>query len=162
MIPPICTLCYKNSNDHKDHLTIQTYRCSFETGVKKETISQYVDISGIHLYTINSNTIIFISVRRGNNNRRCRNNVTRKCKVCEWELDASSSALFCSLECKLRNVLGTRLDDLMEMSKDDLISEMSQDSDDVVVVEIPQDVVEEPVVKKRHRRKGIPYRSPLF
>ncbi|CAE6075786.1 unnamed protein product [Arabidopsis arenosa] len=68
------------------------------------------------------------------------------CDVCEWELDAASSALFCSMECKFRSVLGSQLDELMENSE---ITENSEETD-------------EPVKKKRHRRKGSPHRAPFF
>lgn len=64
-------------------------------------MSQYMDISGIHLYSINGFPIVYINQRRGNNNHRSRSNVMHKCKICEWEIDAASSALFCSMECKV-------------------------------------------------------------
>ncbi|VVB05258.1 unnamed protein product [Arabis nemorensis] len=116
MIPPLCDQCYKR-NEHKDHTTIQTYRSSYQSGVRKEAISKFMDTCGIHTYSINSFAIIYINQRRENgNNHRHRNNVTRKCQVCEWELDAASSALFCSIECKFRNTLGSQLDELMENS----------------------------------------------
>ncbi|KAL1218264.1 hypothetical protein V5N11_013595 [Cardamine amara subsp. amara] len=84
--------------------------------------------------------------RDSTENRRLRNNLLHKCQVCEWELDAG---LFCSIECKFRNTLGSQLDELMENNSE--ISEISS-----------EDVVVEPVKKKRHRRKGIPHRSPFF
>lgn len=61
-----------------------------------------MDTSGIHMYTINGNHIVYINQRRDNDNHRFRNNVLRKCQVCGWELDAASSALFCSIECKVQ------------------------------------------------------------
>lgn len=64
-------------------------------------MSKYMDISGIHIYSINGFPIVYINQRRGNDNHRFRNNVMHKCQVCEWELDAASSALFCSMECKV-------------------------------------------------------------
>lgn len=82
-------------------LKLQTYRSSYQSGVRKETISKYMDTCGIHTYTINSYPIVYINQRRESDNHRCRNNVSRKCQVCEWELDAASSALFCSIECKV-------------------------------------------------------------
>ncbi|ESQ45450.1 hypothetical protein EUTSA_v10011020mg [Eutrema salsugineum] len=101
-----------------------------------------MDTSGIHPYRINKDYVFFINQRRESDNHRSRNNVPHKCKVCEWDLkEATSSDLFCSIECKFRNALGSQLDDLMEN---------------------PEDVVVEPVVKKKHRRKGIPYRSPFY
>ncbi|CAH8268179.1 unnamed protein product [Arabidopsis lyrata] len=145
MIPPFCTTCYKK-NDHKGHTLIQTYRSSYQTGVKKETMSKYMDISGIHIYSINGFPIVYINQRRGNDNHRFRNNVMHKCQVCEWELDAASSALFCSMECKFRSVLGSQLDELMENSE---ITENSEETDELVK-------------KKRHRRKGSPHRAPFF
>ncbi|KAL1218263.1 hypothetical protein V5N11_013595 [Cardamine amara subsp. amara] len=146
MVPPLCKDCYKDS-DHKAHNTIQTYRSSHQTGVRKDVILRYMSISGIQLYTINGRYIVYINQRRDSTeNRRLRNNLLHKCQVCEWELDAG---LFCSIECKFRNTLGSQLDELMENNSE--ISEISS-----------EDVVVEPVKKKRHRRKGIPHRSPFF
>ncbi|XP_010515456.1 PREDICTED: uncharacterized protein At3g50808-like [Camelina sativa] len=109
-------------------------------------MSRYMDLSNIHTYTINGFPIVYINQRRGNDNHRFRNNVSRRCQVCKWELDAASSALFCSMECKLKSILGSQLDDLMENS------EITDDSEETV----------EPVKKKRHRRKGSPHRAPFF
>ncbi|EOA26165.1 hypothetical protein CARUB_v10019603mg [Capsella rubella] len=110
-------------------------------------MSMYMDLSGIQTYTINGFPIVYINQRRGNDNHRFRNNVSHRCQVCEWELDASSSALFCSIECKFRSALGTQLDDLMENSE---------------ITENNSEETDEPVKKKRHRRKGSPHRAPFF
>lgn len=64
-------------------------------------MSKYMDISGIHIYKINTNHIVYVNQRRRDDNHRFRNNVERKCQVCEWELDTNSSALFCSVQCKV-------------------------------------------------------------
>lgn len=69
-------------------------------------MSDYMDLSGIHLYSINGFQIVYINQRRGNDNHRFRSNVSHKCQVCEWELDAGSSDLFCSVECKVYIIYG--------------------------------------------------------
>ncbi|KAF8049118.1 hypothetical protein N665_2287s0002 [Sinapis alba] len=148
MIPPFCNVCFKK-NDHKDHLTIQAFRCSNQTAVRKDFISKYMDISGIHIFSVNGSWIVFINQRCENGVHRFRNNVSHRCKVCGWAFETSSSA-FCSLECKFRNALGSQFNEMME-SLDDAVNKEESLED-----------VFEPIVKRKHRRKGTPYRSPFY
>ncbi|CAF2046624.1 unnamed protein product [Brassica napus] len=50
----------------------------------------------------------------------------------------------------LRNTLGSQLDEMMG-SLDDVVKR-KENSEDVF----------EPIVKRKHRRKGTPYRSPFY
>ncbi|CAH8365590.1 unnamed protein product [Eruca vesicaria subsp. sativa] len=165
MTPPFCKVCFKK-NDHKNHLTIQAFKCSNKTGVRTQTISKYMDISAIHIYSVNGYPIVFINQRRESDNHSSRNNVLHKCKVCGWPFDAASCALYCSVECKFRNaIFGPQLDEMVEGSEDvEPIAKRKSSSEDVEPIvkrkESSEDVVE-PVVKRKRRRKGIPCRSPF-
>ncbi|XP_013604035.1 PREDICTED: uncharacterized protein At3g50808 [Brassica oleracea var. oleracea] len=152
MIPPFCNVCFKK-NDHKDHLIIQAFRCSNQTGVRKDFISKYMDISGIHMFSVNRSWIVFINQRCESDVHCFRNNVSHRCKVCGWAFETASSA-FCSVECKFRSVLGSQLDDMMESSDDvdEPVVKRKESSEDA----------SEPIMKRKHRRKGTPYRSPFY
>ncbi|XP_010557829.1 PREDICTED: uncharacterized protein At3g50808 [Tarenaya hassleriana] len=145
MTPPFCSLCQKSSQNHQGHTLIQTYRSSYQSGVQIQTMSKYFDTSEISIYVINSHKIIYINQRR-DKEHASRANAACKCQVCAWELDPASSAKFCSIECKLRSLLGSKLDELIEKQ------EPARTETEVVV----------PKPVRRHRRKGIPQRGPMF
>ncbi|KAF8098436.1 hypothetical protein N665_0266s0004 [Sinapis alba] len=107
-----------------------------------------MDISGIHIFSVNGYWIVFINQRCENDVHRSRNNASHRCKVCGWAFETSSA--FCSIECKFRNALGSQFKEMME-SLDDAVKGKEGLED-----------VFEPIVKRKHRRKGTPYRSPFY
>ncbi|XP_018436109.1 uncharacterized protein At3g50808 [Raphanus sativus] len=142
-----------NTSKNSDVTSVAiAFRCSNQTGVRKDFISTYMDISGIHIFSVNGSWIVFINQRCESDVHRFRNNVAHRCKVCGWAFETASFA-FCSIECKFRNTLGSQLDEMMKTSEDvvESVVKRKQSSENVV----------EPVVKRKHRRKGIPYRSPF-
>ncbi|XP_018510249.2 uncharacterized protein At3g50808 [Brassica rapa] len=122
----------------------------FKPDRRKERLHiSYMDISGIHMFSVNRSWIVLINQRCENDVHRFRNNVSHRCKVCGWDFETASSA-FCSIECRYMNTLGSQLDEMMG-SLDDVVKR-KENSEDVF----------EPIVKRKHRRKGTPYRSPFY
>ncbi|KAJ4910606.1 Uncharacterized protein Rs2_05227 [Raphanus sativus] len=143
-------------------LFCKAFKCSNKTAVRTQTISKYMDLSSIHIYSVNSYSIVFINQRRENDNHRSKNNVLHKCKVCGWPFDAASSALFCSVECKLRNpIFGSQLDEVVK-SSDDIVEPIvrpKESSEDVFepIVKIKkssEDVVE-PTLKRNESSEDV-------
>lgn len=72
----------------------------FKPDRRKERLHiSYMDISGIHMFSVNRSWIVLINQRCENDVHRFRNNVSHRCKVCGWDFETASSA-FCSIECR--------------------------------------------------------------
>ncbi|RID46775.1 hypothetical protein BRARA_I03417 [Brassica rapa] len=112
-----------------------------------KSMKENFEVQSWHQKISMANSDVLINQRCENDVHRFRNNVSHRCKVCGWDFETASSA-FCSIEC--RNTLGSQLDEMMG-SLDDVVKR-KENSEDVF----------EPIVKRKHRRKGTPYRSPFY
>ncbi|GAB4849454.1 hypothetical protein Ancab_004248 [Ancistrocladus abbreviatus] len=139
-------------SSHPGHRVIGVCKCSGHYAVKYDSISKFVDCSGIHAYVINFNNIVFLKSRKGPHREGGGGNL-EACRICGWKFpSASPDSVFCSLGCKYQN----------PAVKEKLPGEEEEEEERGAM----WTVVEEPAhlnpKKRRRPRKGVPSRAPLF
>ncbi|CAI0416268.1 unnamed protein product, partial [Linum tenue] len=159
----LCDLCTNNSDcKHKSHLVFQAYKASEYETLKIMVIGEYLNISHIQLYKINYLDVVYIKARpmRG---QTLSNRDVPICEECGRELviqqEGGSSFKFCSIECKYMSNACSLLDCIEEednVRKVEMVDNIDKGSRKRVYVD------KEIISKRKHRRKGVPRRSPLF
>ncbi|GAB4849462.1 hypothetical protein Ancab_004256 [Ancistrocladus abbreviatus] len=138
-------------SSHSGHTVIRVCKCSDHYAVKYDIISELLDCSGIHLYSINSNKIVFLKSRKGPNGEGYGGNLGA-CRICGFKFQGvSSGSVLCSLGCKYQN---------------SAVAERLPEEDEEEERGAMLTVVEEPAhlnpKERRKPRKGVPSRAPLF
>ncbi|GAB4849453.1 hypothetical protein Ancab_004247 [Ancistrocladus abbreviatus] len=90
-------------SSHSRHTVIRVCKCSGHYAVKYDRISELLDCSGIHVYVINFNNIVFLKSRKDPHREGGGGNL-EACRICRWKFPtASPDPVFCSLGCKYLN-----------------------------------------------------------
>ncbi|CAN8245837.1 unnamed protein product [Cochlearia groenlandica] len=155
----LCSLCLPH---HKDHRTIQIRRSSYHDVIRVNEIQNYLDISYIQTYVINSAKVVFLNERP---QPKPGKGATYTCTVCYRGL-VNDCFRFCSLGCK---VAGTCSSFEKRVKHTPTEPESSSNSSGVDNDNIPNSQslsssmpqLPSPGSNRRTRRKGIPYQSPL-
>ncbi|KAJ0492391.1 putative transaminase transcription repressor PLATZ family [Helianthus annuus] len=135
------SFCSQSCSDHQGHEHVKIRRYLLHEVINRPDFQKYFDCSGIQGYQTNKNKVLFLKSRKDNQQQQ--NNKDRRCNICNQNLlDAS----YCSIQCKIfaittENKEGSAVDD-----------------------NVLHNASEEPTLTpcRNNRRKGFPYRAPLF
>ncbi|KAK1419876.1 hypothetical protein QVD17_29295 [Tagetes erecta] len=124
---------------------MSTSRYVYKDVIKRPDFQKHFDCSGIQGYVTNKNKVLFLKRRRDNQQvkEQQQNTKDHRCNVCNHALiDAS----YCSIQCKVSAITNKN-------------TEGHTVDDNVLHI-----VTKEPTLtpSKNKRRKGLPYRAPLF
>ncbi|CAL5002629.1 unnamed protein product [Urochloa decumbens] len=153
--PPTAFCGYCRSCDHSTHRVIQIRRSSYHDVVRVSEIEDILDISDVQTYVINSARVVYLNERRqqrscGVPSCKAPSSSAHNCEMCGRAL--LDPFRFCSLGCNLRAI------------KKDMNCDSAGSSTTIDKASGNDENEEEPTPKRiaRHRRKGIPQRSPFF
>ncbi|KFK31442.1 hypothetical protein AALP_AA6G112200 [Arabis alpina] len=158
------SLCYLCLQHHKDHRIIQVRRSSYHDVIRASEIQRFLDISNIQTYVINSAKVVFLNERP--QPRPGKGGATNACKVCYRGL-VDDCFRFCSLGCKVAAGAPSSCEKRVKqtpMEPENSSNSSGVDNNISNLQSLSPSTTQLPTSdsrKRKSRRKGIPYRSPL-
>ncbi|GAB4849463.1 hypothetical protein Ancab_004257 [Ancistrocladus abbreviatus] len=102
----------------------------------------------IHLYSVNSNKIVFLKSRKGPRREGCSSS-SEACRICGWKFPpASPDSVYCSLGCKYQNLAAEE--------------KPPEEEERGAMLTVVEERAHLNPKERRRPRKGVPSRAPLF